>query len=121
MINTEFDFMLPKGLLDNDGVVHRQGRMRLATAKDEITVQRDRRAQESDAYGTLVLLSRVITHLGTISIVTPELLENLFTQDLGYLREVYNQVNQQGHLDIAIQCPACQHQFVREFALSGEF
>ena len=31
-LQTEFDFTLPKGYLDPSGAVHRQGRMRLATA-----------------------------------------------------------------------------------------
>ena len=34
---TEVEFTLPKGYLDEHGVLHRQGVMRLATAADEIT------------------------------------------------------------------------------------
>ena len=80
-LNTEFNFILPRGLVDEQGAIHRQGSMRLATAKDEIFVQKDRRVQNDPGYGVLVMLSRVITRLGNLSSVTPELLENLFTRD----------------------------------------
>ena len=33
---TEFDFVLPKGYVDADGVLHKNGTMRLANASDEI-------------------------------------------------------------------------------------
>jgi hypothetical protein len=119
-LNTEFNFILPRGLLDAQGGIHRQGSMRLATAKDEIFVQKDRRVQNDSGYGVLVMLSRVITRLGSLSSVTPELLENLFTRDLAYLREFYNRINQQGDAYIPVQCPQCSSQFNVELSLSGE-
>jgi hypothetical protein len=94
--------------------------MRLATAKDEILIAKDARAQESEAYGELILLSRVITRLGGITEIVPDLLENLFTLDLSYLREFYNRINQQGTTQIAVDCPVCKNQFMTELALSGE-
>jgi len=117
---TEFDFTLPRGLVDESGAVHRQGVMRLATAKDELMTQKDRRVRNDSAYTILVMLSRVITRLGSLATVTPERLENLFTQDLAYLRELYNRINQQGEASLLVECPACNHQFEVEFALSGE-
>lgn len=120
ILTTEFNFILPRGLVDEQGGIHRQGSMRLATAKDEIFVQKDRRVQNDPGYGVLVMLSRVITRLGSLSSVTPELLENLFTQDLAYLREFYNRINQQGDAYIPVQCPQCSSQFNVELSLSGE-
>lgn len=117
---TEFDFTLPKGLLDKQGNVHRQGVMRLATAKDEIQVQGDRRVQGNAAYSVLVMFSRVITRLGTLSEVTPDQLENLFTLDAAYLREFFDRINQQGNAHLQVQCPSCTQTFQVEFALSGE-
>lgn len=117
---TEFDFTLPRGLVDAAGIVHRQGVMRLATAKDELVTQKDRRVRNDPAYSTLVMLSQVITKLGSLATVTPELLENLFTQDLAYLRELYNRLNQQESASVPVQCPRCDHAFEVEFALSGE-
>lgn len=120
ILTTEFNFILPRGLVDEQGGIHRQGSMRLATAKDEIFVQKDRRVQNDPGYGVLVMLSRVITRLGSLSSVTPELLENLFTRDLAYLREFYNRINQQGDAYIPVQCPQCSSQFNVELSLSGE-
>jgi hypothetical protein len=120
ILTTEFNFILPRGLVDEQGGIHRQGSMRLATAKDEIFVQKDRRVQNDPGYGVLVILSRVITRLGSLSSVTPELLENLFTRDLAYLREFYNRINQQGDAYIPVQCPQCSSQFNVELSLSGE-
>jgi hypothetical protein len=119
-IRTEFNFILPRGLVDDRGGVHRQGVMRLATAKDELYVQKDSRVQQDSAYGVLVMLSRVITRLGSISSITPELLEELFTRDLAYLREFYNRINQQGNAYLPVQCPQCSSQFNVELSLSGE-
>lgn len=119
-LTTEFDFFLPRGLVDEAGDVHREGRMRLATARDELVAQKDRRVQMYSAYRPLVLLSQVIMRVGSLSQVTPSQLENLFTQDLAYLREFYNRVNQQGHVLIATQCPQCAAAFETELALSGE-
>lgn len=118
---TEFDFTLPKGLLDAQGQVHRQGVMRLATAKDEIQVQSDRRVQSNPAYGALVMLSRVIVQLGTLSEVTPEQLEDLFTIDAAYLREFFDRINQQGIAQIQTRCPNCASEFKVDLTLSGKF
>ncbi len=117
---TEFNFTLPRGLVDAQGGIHRQGVMRLATAKDEIYVQKDRRIQNSPGYEVLIMLSRVIARLGSLSSVTPELLEGLFTRDLAYLREFYNRINQQGEACIPVRCPNCSNKFEVELSLSGE-
>lgn len=119
-LKTEFNFILPKGLVDVEGNTHRQGIMRLSTAKDEMYVQKDRRVQDNPVYGVIVMLSRVITCLGELSSVTPDLLEGLFTQDLAYLREFYNRINQDGSAYILVQCPKCSSDFRVELALSGE-
>ncbi|MBD2489974.1 phage tail assembly protein [Aulosira sp. FACHB-615] len=119
-IYTEFNFTLPRGLLDTEGNLHRQGVMRLATAKDEIIVQKNRAAQENVTYAAIVMLSQVITRLGDLTEITPSLLENLFSKDLAYLREFYNRINQQGDAEIPVQCPQCQTKFQVELALAGE-
>ena len=117
---TEFEFILPKGLVDDAGTIHRRGKMRLATAKDEIALEKDGRSHDNTAYGTLILLSRVITALGDLTTITPEQLENLFTLDLAYLREFYNRINQHSSARIPTQCPQCQAAFEVELALAGE-
>ncbi len=92
-LQTQFPFTLPKGYVDGDGQLHRKGVMRLATARDEIEPLRDLRVQENDAYLTVVMLSRVITEVGTIRPVTPNIVEGLFAVDLAYLQEFYGIIN----------------------------
>lgn len=117
---TEFNFLLPRGLVDRSGVTHRHGVMRLATARDELVARKHRHVQAYPDYLLLVLLAQVITQLGTLETVAPEDLENLFTPDLAYLRELYNRINQVGSTRVPMQCPQCSHQFATELALAGE-
>ena len=78
-LQTEFDFTLPKGYVDSTGTLHRVGTMRLATARDEIEPLRDPRVSgPDDPFLTVIVLSRVVTRLGTLSQVTPREIENLF-------------------------------------------
>lgn len=117
---TQLSFTLPRGLVDSNGVVHRQGIMRLATARDELVAHKHRHVQAYPEYLMLVLLSQVVIQLGTLESVSPDDLENLLTQDLAYLRELYNRINQTGSAQLPIQCPQCSHQFQTELVLSGE-
>ncbi len=104
-MQTEFEFTLPRGYVDQDGNLHRQGRMRLATAMDEIAPLRDLRVRSNQAYLVVILLSRVITRLGSLSQVTPGIIENLFAADLAYLQAFYRQINEQGTSVISVTCP----------------
>lgn len=117
---TEFSFTLPRGLVDASGEVHCTGVMRLATARDELVAHKHRHVQAYPEYLMLVLLSQVITQLGTLEAVSPEDLENLFTQDLAYLRELFNRINQSGSAKLTTQCPQCNHRFQTDLVLSGE-
>jgi len=121
MFQTEFDFELPKGLLiEEKTTLYRHGKMRLATAKDELYVQRHPRVRQEPDYSNLVMLAHVITFLDGLSDVTPECLEQLFSIDLAYLREFFNQVNQNGEAMIPTACPQCNYQYRVELSLSGE-
>src|SRR6188768_242629 len=115
-LQTEFGFVLPRGYVDAAGVVHRQGVMRLATAKDEIVPQRDPRVRENEAYLTVLLLSRVITRLGRVGEVHPGVIENMFASDLAFLQDLYRRINQEGTTQAAVTCPACEHQFAVDVA-----
>ncbi|MBL9044860.1 MAG: phage tail assembly protein [Myxococcales bacterium] len=108
---TEFPFTLPKGYIDSEGKLHRNGVMRLATAKDEIVPLQDYRVQSNRAYLVIVLLSRVITKLGELAVVDTEVIENLFSTDLAYLQEFYRRINEEGAPRIHAKCPSCQHEF----------
>jgi len=106
---TEFKFVLPKGYVDRDGNVHREGIMRLATARDEILPLQDYRVQANRAYLVIILLSRVITKLGTVKTIGPNIIEALFSADLAYLQEFYRKVNEEGTTMIKATCPSCGH------------
>jgi hypothetical protein len=110
-LRTEFDFELPRGYVDSAGVVHRDGVMRLATARDELLPLHDDRVRENSAYLTVVLLARVITRIGTITDVHAGMVENFFATDLAFLQDLYRRVNQEGHTRANVTCPDCKHQF----------
>ena len=110
-LRTEFAFVLPRGFVDEGGTVHRDGVMRLATARDEILPQRDPRVRENEAYLTVLLLSRVVTRLGTLSSINAGTIEGMFASDLAFLQDLYRRVNQEGTTQVAVSCPACAHQF----------
>jgi hypothetical protein len=108
---TEFPFTLPRGYVDAEGRVHRQGVMRLATAKDEIVPLQDYRVQSNRAYLVVILLSRVITKLGDIKFIDTDIIENLFSTDLAYLQEFYRRINEEGAPKVHARCPSCQTEF----------
>ncbi len=111
MLQIEFEFSLPQGYVDPQGTVHREGSMRLTTALDEIVAMRDPRVKADEAYLSIVLLSRVITRLGTLRQVSPHVIENLFVSDLDYLQEFYRQINAEGRAHVDVVCPHCQTSF----------
>ena len=92
-LQTEFPFTLPKGYVDDNGTLHRTGVMRLACARDEIEPLRDGRVKENEAYATVIVLSRVVTELGTVSRVTTKTIESLFVSDFSYLQDLYRIIN----------------------------
>ncbi|MEL7037548.1 MAG: hypothetical protein AAFO04_18275 [Cyanobacteria bacterium J06592_8] len=92
-MQTEFEFTLPKGYLDEQGNVHQQGVMRLSRAIDEIVPLRDPRVQANPAYATVIILARVIVRLGSLEEVSPAVIENLFSVDLAYLQDFYREIN----------------------------
>ncbi|TDT17027.1 hypothetical protein BDK89_2628 [Ilumatobacter fluminis] len=110
-LQTEYAFVLPRGLVDEDGTVHRDGVMRLATARDEILPLRDPRVRENEAYLSIVLLARVVERIGTVADVHAGVIERLFAADLAFLQDLYRRINQEGHTLAAVTCPACQHDF----------
>lgn len=110
-LRTEFPFVLPRGYVDGAGTVHRDGVMRLATARDELVPLRDDRVRENPPYLTVVLLARVITRIGTIDDIHAGIVENLFAADLAFLQDLYRRVNQEGHTRTDVACPSCHHQF----------
>lgn len=115
-LRTEFDFELPVGYVDKAGDTHRRGTMRMATARDEIQPLSDPRVRHNEAYLTVILLSRVVTRLGTLERIDPSIVEGLFATDLAFLQDLYRRINQEGHTRAAVTCPHCEHEFTVDVA-----
>ena len=115
-LRTEYPFTLPRGYVDETGRVHRDGVMRLATARDEITTQNDQRAKQNPAYLTVLLLERTVTSLGDVPVVDTFLVESLFASDLAFLQDLYRRINADGHTEVAVSCPHCGNDFAVDVA-----
>jgi hypothetical protein len=113
MLQTEFEFTLPKGYVDAEGNLHKEGVMRLATAADEVLPLKDPRVQSNPAYLTMILFSRVIVRLGGLDggRINPKIVEGLFVEDLAYLQDFYAKINGDGTALYPAVCPNCEYKF----------
>lgn len=110
-MDTVYEFTLPKGYMDSTGELHRRGKMRLATAGDEISATHDPRVLSNPSYLTIVVLSRVITELEGVEGITATLIEKLFTADLAYLQDMYQRINDIEPPVMRVTCPDCGQTF----------
>lgn len=115
-LRTEYPFSLPRGYVDEHGHMHRDGIMRLATARDELTTQADQRVRANPAYLTVLLLERTVTTLGDLPAVDTFVVENLFASDLAFLQDLYRRINADGHTEVAVSCPHCGSDFAVDVA-----
>lgn len=106
-METVYDFTLPKGYMDNSGELHRRGKMRLATAGDEISATRDPRVLSNPSYLTIVILAKVITELEGVEAITANTIEKLFTADLAFLQDMYQRINDVEPPVMEVVCPEC--------------
>jgi hypothetical protein len=120
MLQTEYEFTLPKGYVDNSGNLHKQGNMRLATAADEILPLKDPRVKSNQAYLLIILLSRVITRLGNLPEINTRTVEGLFSADLAFLQNFYRQINEDGQNMVQTICPDCNKKFGVDIGHPGE-
>lgn len=116
LLRTEVEFTLPLGYVDRAGTLHRQGVMRLATAVDEIQPLQDPRVIANQAYVGILLLSRVLVRLGSISPVPAAVVEGLFSADFAYLQDLYVRLNEPGGTLADTRCPECGAQFTVDVA-----
>jgi len=119
MLQTEFAFTLPRGYVDKEGTLHRNGTMRLATAADEIAPLRDPRVKANQSYLVIVLLSRVITKLGEVPQMNTAVIEGLFSSDLAYLQDFYRRINETGTATVKTVCPNCDAEIEVEIGELG--
>lgn len=110
-MDTIYEFTLPKGYMDASGELHRRGKMRLATAGDEISATHDPRVLSNPSYLTIVVLSKVITEIEGVDAITATLVEKLFTADLAYLQDMYQRINDIEPPIMNVVCPDCGKTF----------
>src|ERR687886_1859930 len=110
-MRTEIPFTLPRGLVDAAGGVHREGTMRLATARDEIEPLRDPEVRRNEAYLSVLLLARTVTRIGAITEITPEVVEGLYAADFDHLQRLYERINTDGEAVGAVTRPHCAQSF----------
>ena len=119
-ITTEFEFTLPEGYVDENGVLHKTGVMRLATPADEILPLKDPRVQRNPAYSRFIVLSRVIVKLGNLRPIREKVVEGLYASDLAYLESFYNKINGKGTTKFRVVCPSSRVKFEVEESDQGE-
>ena len=110
-MKSEYAFTLPRGFVDADGQVHREGTMRLATARDEIEPLRNPEVRRNEAYLTVLLLARTVTRIGEVTDVTEETIEGLFAADFDHLQRLYERINTDGEAVGVVACPSCANEF----------
>ena len=117
-MRTEVPFTLPQGYADAAGTIHREGVMRLATARDEIEPLRDPSVRSNGAYLSVLLLSRTVTRLGGLGHeqVTPELIQDLYAVDFDHLQRLYERVNSSEEVVGTVTCPTCASAFEVDLA-----
>lgn len=119
-LQTEVPFTLPKGYVDKDGILHREGVMRLATAADEILPMRDPRVQQNPGYLSVIILTRVVVKLGTLPVIDTKIIEGLFSADLAFLQNLYQMINAIEPMKVRAVCPDCGKTYTMEIPIMGE-
>lgn len=115
-LRTEYPFVLPRGYVDEQGRLHREGTLRLATAKDELTAQSEPLVRQNPSYLSIYLIMRTVSRLGALPVVDRFVIEHLFASDLAFLQDLYRRINQLGHTEAEVACPACDHRFLVDVA-----
>jgi hypothetical protein len=120
-IRTSFKFTLPVGT----GIKTETGRkasgvMRLTTLKDILEIERDAEVQRGSGAFYLVLLSRVISSLGSEKMITRKTIEQLNPADFTFLVDFVHTINHQVIKRVPVHCTDCGHEYLGEFGRLGE-
>ena len=121
-MKTEYEFALPRGYVDSEGNLHKRGWMRLARAKDLLLPLQDPRVQKNQNYTIVILLSRLVTKLGTVKLVNPPVIEGLFAADMAYLMDFCRRINGSNGISrhLTLTCSQCGQAFAGEIDIQGE-
>jgi hypothetical protein len=110
-VHTHVPFTLPLGLMTADGIAHREGVMRRATARDELQPLASAEVRRNEAYLTVLLLARTIVSIGPVTEITPEVIEGMYAADFDHLQRLYERLNTDQDIRGAVVCPDCARQF----------
>lgn len=115
-------YTLPIGLADPKGALQREVTMRAATALDELEIQAQDAAAINDRFRDLLIFSRVISSIGTITNPTLETLEELYETDFLYLQLAFRELNGVAGNLYTLTCPQCgkKHAVSLEAAYSAQ-
>lgn len=108
---TIYDFTLPKGYVDEFGSIHRKGKMRLATAGDEIRAMQHPKVRQNPDYASFVVLASVVIELEGCDRITPEMIEHFYLPDMNFLQNMYQTINESETPTIHVVCPHCGKEF----------
>ncbi|HZN56717.1 MAG TPA: phage tail assembly protein [Planctomycetota bacterium] len=87
------EFELHDGYTDRSGEVHRSGRLRPATAGDELRALRDFRVHIWPERYLDLVLCRSVARLGTLERIDPGVIGGLSDRDRAQLEALYREVN----------------------------
>ncbi|EMA46692.1 hypothetical protein [Halococcus saccharolyticus] len=68
----------------------------------------------------MVLLSQVVTRLGSLAEVTPQTMENLFAADLAHLQDMYERINDRGMNTVEAVWSDCGESFAVEVGVGSD-
>jgi hypothetical protein len=86
-------FTLPVGYRDREGVLHRGGILRPATARDEVRTLGDFRVHLRPDLYLDVALGRTVTRLGSLEAVDAGVFGRLDEADRSFLEILYREIN----------------------------
>lgn len=120
-IRTTFRFTLPRGTgIKTEAGRKASGTMRLTQVKDLVSIERDGQVQRGTGAFYVVLLSKVITEIGTEKMITRRTIEQLNSVDFAFLVDFLHEINHQVIRKIPLTCSDCGHTYLGAFTQLGE-
>lgn len=120
-LRTHFRFTLPVGRgIQTQAARKVSGLMRLVKVKDILHIERDAQVRRDTGAFYVVLLSKVITELGTEKMVTRKTIEKMCPADFAFCVDFLHEINHQVIKRIPLRCPSCAHEFLGEWSRLGE-
>lgn len=91
-MQTIYPFRLPRGYVDKEENLHREGRTCLATADDELSAPCDPAVKADESRMSTLVRGKVVTDLVILNKITPYVNDGLFLADMEYLQNMWGGV-----------------------------